>query len=81
VPAWNNPRSRATGTPHPGRCSVGWPKASGTAGVSGMEQPEPSTRKVRWPCHRPSSKADRCTTLPKRSRRRVKRCSGSLARA
>jgi hypothetical protein len=47
MPAWKSPRSRATGKPHPGRCTFGWPKASCNVGVSGMEQPEPSTRKVR----------------------------------
>ena len=45
MPAWNSPRSRATGTPHPGRGSVGCPKAACKAGVSGMEHPEPSTEK------------------------------------
>ena len=43
------------GKPHPGRCTFGWPKAACNVGVSGMEQPEPSTKNVRWPCHRPSS--------------------------
>jgi hypothetical protein len=42
---------------------------------------EPSTKTVRWPCHRPSSKADRGTALPKCSRRRSKKRNGSLARA
>ena len=28
MPAWKSPSSRATGTPHPGRCTFGWPKAS-----------------------------------------------------
>jgi hypothetical protein len=41
VPAWNSPRSRATGKPHPGRCAVGWPKAACKAAVSGMEHPSP----------------------------------------
>jgi hypothetical protein len=81
VPAWNSLRSRATGTPHPDRCAVGWPKAACKAEVSSMAHPEPSTRQVRWPCHRPSSKADRCTARPKRSSRRSKKHSGSLARA
>jgi hypothetical protein len=44
---WNSPSSRATGKPHPGRCSVGWPNVSCKIGVSGMGQPEPSTTKVR----------------------------------
>jgi hypothetical protein len=35
VPAWNSPSSRATGKPHPGRCSVGWPNASWRAGGLG----------------------------------------------
>ena len=34
-PAWNNPRRRATGKPHPGRCSVGWPQAACTVGGLG----------------------------------------------
>ena len=46
------------GKPQPGRCSIDWPNACCSAGVSGMEQPEPSTKKVRWPCHRPSSDPD-----------------------
>ena len=66
----NSPSNRATGTPHPGRGSVGWPNASGGSGDSGMAHPEPSTRHVRWPGHRPSSTAARGTALPKRSRRR-----------
>ncbi len=81
MPAGNTPSRRATGTPHPGRCSVDWPKAACTAGVSGLEPPEPSTRNARWPGHRPSSTAERSPALPQRSRRRVKRCRGSLARA
>src|SRR6266511_4359646 len=80
-PAAGMEQPQETGKPHPGRCSVGWPNAFCKAGVSGMEHPEPSTNKVRWPCHRPSSKADRCTALPKRSKKRSKKRSGSLARA
>ena len=33
----------------------GGPNSSCTTGVSGMEQPEPSTKNVRCPCQRPSS--------------------------
>jgi hypothetical protein len=81
VPAWKSPSHRATGTPHPGRGAVGCPHASGTAGVSGIEHPEPSPKHGRGPCHRPSSRADRGTAVPKRSRRRAKRRRGSVARA
>ena len=44
MPAGHSPSRRATGTPHPGRCSVGCPNASCKAGVSGIEPPAPSMR-------------------------------------
>jgi len=81
VPAWHSPRRRAPGKPHPGRGAVDWPKAACQAGGSGLEPPEPSTTHGRWPCPRPWLETQGGTTLPKRSRRRAKRRSGSVARA
>ena len=49
VPAWNSARMWATGKPQPLAWLPGWPKWACSAGVSGMENDEPSTRKVRWP--------------------------------
>jgi hypothetical protein len=80
-PAWHRPRSRAPGTPHPGRGAGGWPNALGQAGVAGLAPPAPSTRHGRGPCHRPSSTADRGTARRQRARRRAKRRRGSWARA
>ena len=53
VPAWNKARRWATGKPQPLAWLPGWPKWSCSAGVSGMENDEPSIRKVRWPRQRP----------------------------
>jgi hypothetical protein len=55
--------------------------ASRRAGVSGMAPPEPSTRKGRWPCPRPSSTPERGTARLKRAQRRAKPRRGRLARA
>jgi hypothetical protein len=81
LPAWNNANSRATGNPHPGRCSVGWPNACCNAGTSGMEHPEPSTTKVRCPCHRPSADMWDCAEAQRRVHRSPKRSRGSFERA
>ena len=35
VPAWHTPRRCARGTPHPGRCTFGWPNAGCHAGGLG----------------------------------------------
>ena len=51
----------------------GWPKWAWSSGVSGMENDEPSTRKVRWPSHRPTASVSgtRALTNPRgRSGRR-----------
>ena len=81
VPAWTTPTSRATGTPHPGRGSVGWPKAACNAGVAGMEQPEPSTSTGRGPGHRPSSATWDGPAAQTRASRRAKRSRGRVVRA
>jgi class 3 adenylate cyclase len=47
----------------------------------GMEQPEPSTTKVRWPCQHPSSDTWGCTEAQRRVNRSAKRSKGSFARA
>jgi hypothetical protein len=69
------------GKPHPGRCTFGWPNACCNAGVSGMEQLEPSTKKVRCPCQRPSSDTWGCTAAQRRVNKSAKRSRGSFARA
>ena len=53
VPAWKRARRWATGKPQPLAWLPGCPKWACNAGVSGMENDEPSTRKVRWPRQRP----------------------------
>ena len=56
VPAWNRARMWATGKPQPGLLpGSGWPKWAWSSGVSGIENAEPSTRKMRWPRQVPVS--------------------------
>ena len=45
VPAWNNARIWATGKPQPVAWLPGWPKWARSAGVSDMENAEPSIRR------------------------------------
>ena len=81
VPAWNSARMWATGKPHPLAWLPGWPKWACNAGVSGMENDEPSTRKVRWPRQRPIASVSgiRARTISRRTARKTAR--GSRARA
>ena len=69
MPAWNSARMWATGKPQPLAWLPGWPKWACSAGVSGMENDEPSTRKVRWPRQRPTASVSgiRALTISRRT--------------
>ena len=43
-------RNLATGKPHPRRWPLGWPNASCSSRVSGIEKLDPSRSQTRWPC-------------------------------
>ena len=56
VAALNSTSRCAVGNPQPSFCPDGSPKALRSSGVSGIENVEPSTWNVRWPCHRYSAR-------------------------
>jgi len=81
VPAWNNTRRWPPGSRSLWPGCRGWPKWAWSSGLSGMETDEPSSRKVRWPRHRPTASVSGTKALTKPRRTVWNTASGSRVRA
>ncbi len=81
VPEWKKARRWAIGKPQPLAWSPGWPKWACSSGASGMEDDEPSTRKVRWPRQRPMASVSGISARAMSRSRARKTVRGSRERA